>query len=71
MSDTTTAADRRAVLIVGAALGALTGVGAAYLYLQSLQRRGEKVTLKAGDGLKLGLLLLGLMRSVAQLGEKG
>ena len=70
MSDPTTATDRRTAMIVGGILGALAGVGAAYLYMQSLNKRGEAPKLRAADGVKLGLLVLGLMRSVAQLGER-
>ncbi len=56
-------------LIVGGVLGALTGLGAAYLYIQSMEKSEQRASFKAGDGVKIGLLVLGLMRSVAQLGD--
>jgi hypothetical protein len=60
------------VLVVGAVIGALVGIGAAYLFTQQSEReRGyEAPDLSAGDGVKLGLLLLGLLRSVADLANK-
>ncbi len=57
------------VLVAGAMLGALVGLGAAYLLTQRAEREGEAVQIGAGDAVKLGLLVLGLLRSVAQLGE--
>ena len=60
------------VLVTGAVIGALVGIGAAYLYIQQA-KRGEGLetpSMTAGDGVKLGLLLLGLLRSVADLGDK-
>jgi hypothetical protein len=60
------------VLVVGAVIGALVGVGAAYLYTQQSEREQgfEASNFSAGDGVKLGLLLLGLLRSVADMGNK-
>ncbi len=56
-------------LITGALVGALVGLFAAML----LQRRAEKnereTTLTTGEGLKLGVLLLGLLRAIASLGD--
>jgi hypothetical protein len=57
------------VLIVGAALGALVGVGAAYLISQQAEKSGKKPEMSAGAGIRLGLLVLGLLRQVAALGE--
>lgn len=61
---------RSRALVAGGVLGALAGLGAAYLYVQSAEKSGEELNFKAGDGVKIGLLVLGLMRSVAQLGER-
>ena len=57
------------VIIVGAALGALVGAGAAYLLIQRTKREDGQVHITPGDGVKLGLLVLGLLRQVGQLGE--
>ncbi len=60
---------RTMTLLVGGAVGALTGVAAAYLILRRAERQKEPVRLEAGEGLRLGLLVLGLLRQVAALGE--
>ena len=56
-------------LITGALVGAITGLFAAIL----LQRRAEKdekeVALTTGEGLKLGVLVFGLLRAISSLGE--
>lgn len=57
------------VLILGAVLGALVGLGAAYLISQQAERSGKKPEMSAGAGIRLGLLVLGLLRQVAALGE--
>ena len=56
-------------LIVGAVVGAITGVGAAYLLVRRAEQEDGKVALSTGEGLRLGLLVLGLLRQIAQLGE--
>jgi hypothetical protein len=56
-------------LLIGALIGALTGVGAAYLLVQRAERQGEVPRLDAGEGVKLGMRILGVLRHVAQLGE--
>jgi Na+/H+ antiporter NhaD/arsenite permease-like protein len=57
------------VLIGGGILGALTGLGAAYLLIQRSKRKQEVPSLSASEGIKLGLLIFGLLRSVALLGD--
>lgn len=55
-------------LIIGAVIGALSGVGAAYLFLQRAQQEENAPSLTAGDGVKIGLGLLTLMRLIADIG---
>jgi hypothetical protein len=55
-------------LLFGALIGALVG-GAAYLLVQRADKEGGSVRMGTGEGLKLGLLVLGLLRQVAQLGD--
>lgn len=62
---------RQKTLFWGAVLGALTGLGAAYILLQRAEKRGERVKLEAREGVKLGLGLLGLLRQVGELGKGG
>jgi hypothetical protein len=56
------------VLVIGAVVGVLTGLGAAYLLIQRAKKREEPPNLNAGEGIKLGLLVFGLLRQVALLG---
>jgi len=56
-------------LLAGAVLGALVGLGAAYLIIQRAEREDGEVRISPGDGVKLGVLVFGLLRQVAQLGE--
>jgi hypothetical protein len=56
-------------LIIGAIIGAVVGLGGAYLLIQNAERKGNTVSVTAGDGVKLGLLVMGLLRQVAELGS--
>lgn len=60
---------RPKVLVIGAVLGAVVGLGAAYLLAQQSEAKGKAPEISAGEGVRLGLLVLGLLRSVATLGE--
>ena len=60
---------KRKVMLVGGAVGLLVGLGAAYLLVQRSEREGSKPVLSLVEGIKLGLLVLGLLRQVSQLGE--
>ncbi len=57
-------------MLIGTAIGALVGAGAAYLLVQKSVRDQSQVSITAGDGVKLGLLVLGLLRQITQLGEE-
>ena len=57
-------------LLAGAVIGALVGAGAAYLLVQRAEREDGEMRIGAGEGIKLGLLVFGLLRQVAQLAEK-
>jgi uncharacterized membrane protein YidH (DUF202 family) len=57
------------VLVIGAVLGALTGLASAYLLIQQAKKRAEAPNLNASEGIKLGLLVFGLLRQVAMLGN--
>lgn len=56
-------------LLVGGVLGALAGVGAAMLFIRRAERSGGAVELSPGEGIRLGVLVLGLLREVALLGD--
>jgi hypothetical protein len=56
-------------LVIGALIGALTGVGTAYFLIKNAEKEGETLSLSSGQGLKLGLLILGTLRQVMQLDD--
>lgn len=60
---------KRKTLLVGGVLGALTGVGVAYLLVRRAEARATELEIGPGEGIRLGLLLLGLLRQVSELGE--
>ncbi len=56
-------------LIIGGLIGALTGVGAAYLLTRRAEETGTAISITPGKGLQLGVMLTGLMRSIVKMGE--
>ena len=56
-------------LLMGLLIGACAGLGAAYLLVQRAEREGKTPEMTAGEGVKLGMLLLGMLRQIGQLGE--
>jgi hypothetical protein len=57
------------VLLLGAILGAVTGLGAAYLLVQRVES-DEQLKLTPGEGVKLGISIFAFLRQVMQLGDK-
>ena len=57
-------------LLFGALIGAFTGLAAAYLLQRRAEETGTEISITAGDGMKLGLMVLGLLRAVASIGEE-
>jgi hypothetical protein len=56
------------VILAGGLFGAFLGVGMAYLLTQRAERQGGQLRLGTGEGIRLGLLLLGLLKQVSDLG---
>jgi hypothetical protein len=57
------------VLVGGAVLGALTGLGAAYLMVKSSEDGETDIQLSPADGIRIGLTVLGLLRLISSLGD--
>ncbi len=57
-------------LIFGALIGAATGLLAAWLFTQRAEKENRSTALTVGEGLKLGLLVLGLLRAIASLRDE-
>jgi len=56
-------------LAIGALVGAATGVFAAMLLQRRADQEGTDIEISTGEGLRLGLLLIGLLRSISTLGD--
>lgn len=57
-------------LLMGALIGAFTGLIAAMLLTRRAERDERETALTAGEGLKIGALLFGLLRAIASLGDE-
>jgi nitrate reductase gamma subunit len=56
-------------LVIGGVLGALVGVGAAFLLTRRAEQKGTQLAVTPRKGMQLGVLLAGLLRSIVSLGE--
>ena len=56
-------------LLMGALIGAFTGLLAAVLLQRRVEKNERETALTTGEGLKLGVLVFGLLRAIASLGE--
>ncbi|GAB4504341.1 MAG: hypothetical protein Fur0043_13350 [Anaerolineales bacterium] len=61
--------NKRNTLLLGALIGAFTGLVAAMLLQRRAEKQGSETAITAGEGLKLGVLIFGLLRAIASLGE--
>ena len=57
------------VLLGGVLIGALTGLIAAMLINRRAEKNETETAITAGEGIKLGVLIFGLLRAIASLGE--
>jgi len=56
-------------LVIGGVLGALTGLGAAYLLTKRAEQKGSQLAVTPAKGVQLGVMIAGLLRSILSLGE--
>jgi hypothetical protein len=56
-------------LLGGLAVGAAVGLMGAYLLTRKAEKNETKVAVTPTDGIKIGMLLFGLLRSLGQLSE--
>jgi hypothetical protein len=60
---------KRRTLLGGIFVGAFAGLIAAYLLTRRAEREEREAPITASEGLKLGLLVFGLLRTIASLGD--
>jgi hypothetical protein len=56
-------------LVAGALIGAFTGLFAAMLLQRRVENDDRETAITTGEGLKLGILVFGLLRAIASLGD--
>lgn len=61
--------DRGRTLFLGAVIGAVTGLVAAMLLNRRVTKDDRTTAITTGEGLKLGVMVFGLLRAIASLGE--
>ena len=61
--------NNRNTILFGALIGAVTGVVAAALLTRSAEKTERETAITTGEGLKLGVLVFGLLRAIASLGD--
>jgi uncharacterized membrane protein len=57
-------------LVIGGVLGALVGVGAAFLLTKRAEQKGAPLAITPGKGVQLGVMIAGLFRSLLSLGDE-
>jgi hypothetical protein len=57
-------------LIIGGLVGLAAGLLGAYILVQSADKAEEHPQLSTGDGVKVGLGVLGVLRLVSEMGRK-
>lgn len=58
-------------LVIGAIAGLVLGLASAYIIIQRSQQLNTTPEISAGDGVKIGLGVLGVMRLIADIAEEG
>jgi gas vesicle protein len=56
-------------IILGALIGAITGLVAAMLLNRRAEKKELETAITPGEGLKLGVLVFGLLRAISSLGD--
>jgi len=61
---------KKRTYIIAGILGLLTGLGTAYFLVRRAESEEKELSIGAGEGLRLGLLLLGALRQIGQLADE-
>lgn len=60
----------RKFILFGALLGAVAGGVAAFIFMQRAEESHQQPQLTAGDGVKIGLGVLGVLKLIADIGSR-
>ena len=58
------------ILLFGALIGAFTGLIAAMILQRRAENEGTQVSITTGEGIKLGVMIMGLLRAISSLGDE-
>ena len=58
------------ILILGTLIGAATGLAAALMLQRRAEKTGTEISLSTGEGIQLGVMVLGLLRAIAALADR-
>jgi gas vesicle protein len=61
--------NKNRIIFFGALIGAVTGLVAAILLTRRAENNERETAITSGEGLKLGVLIFGLLRAIASLGD--
>ena len=61
--------NKNKTLLFGTVIGALTGLVAAMLLQRNAEKNEKETAITSGEGMKLGMLVFGLLRAIASLGD--
>jgi len=61
--------NKSSTILFGALIGAVTGLVAAILLTRRAEKNERETAITTGEGLKLGVLVIGLLRAIASLGD--
>lgn len=61
--------NKNRTIFIGALIGAFTGLIAAMLLTRRAERDERTTAITTGDGMKIGVLVFGLLRAIASLGD--
>jgi len=58
------------VLLFGALIGAVIGLVAAMILQRRAEKTGNEISLSTGEGIQLGVMIMGLLRAISSLGDE-
>ena len=61
--------NKSSTILFGTLIGAVTGLVAALLLTRRAEKNEREIAITTGEGLKLGVLVFGLLRAIASLGD--
>ena len=57
------------ILLFGVLIGAGTGLVAAMILQRRAEKTGTEISLSTGEGIQLGVMVMGLLRAISSLGD--